>query len=322
MNQLLDLSAAAARISAGESLFVAGDEHALAKLPRGAWIGGTIPYFIDPAGGTCDRERVFVHALPGFVTGVAIEDLTDDNLAGIYGRIPPGGFALAILPAFSALHARFALEAPRFPGFATGPLVGWISGLHLDDLGKAQPKVINGRTGELSATRGVACHVRLPADRYADLGIVNLFTPGKGPEITFDQAGFAAKRARVDGVDVDFAAWCRAQGVNVQLPLVADYAGAMINVSFQAIADDHVDFYAPVFPGVSYRQAAPVGDYPTEFAAHTPDGDVVFACNCILNYLYAGLEGRKTSVHGPATFGEIAYQLLNQTLVHVRFHTL
>ena len=44
-----------------------------------------------------------------------------------------------------------------------------------------------------------------------------------------------------------------------------------------------------------------------------------FSCNCILNYLYGELEGKVTEgMYGPVTFGEIAYQLLNQTLVYVR----
>jgi hypothetical protein len=38
-----------------------------------------------------------------------------------------------------------------------------------------------------------------------------------------------------------------------------------------------------------------------------------------LNYLYSGLEGRNTAPFvGPITFGEIAYQLLNQTLVYLQ----
>ena len=41
-----------------------------------------------------------------------------------------------------------------------------------------------------------------------------------------------------------------------------------------------------------------------------------YSCNCILNYLYGDLEGKKTGgFTGPVTFGEIAYILLNQTLV-------
>ena len=43
-----------------------------------------------------------------------------------------------------------------------------------------------------------------------------------------------------------------------------------------------------------------------------------FSCNCILNYLYSELEGKKTGgITGPITFGEIAYQLLNQTMVYL-----
>ena len=44
----------------------------------------------------------------------------------------------------------------------------------------------------------------------------------------------------------------------------------------------------------------------------------MFACNCVLNYLHGQLEGRRTgTVLGPMTFGEIAYQLLNQTMVYI-----
>lgn len=45
----------------------------------------------------------------------------------------------------------------------------------------------------------------------------------------------------------------------------------------------------------------------------------VFACNCILNFLYSELEGKSTgAITGPITFGEIADQLMNQTLVYVQ----
>jgi hypothetical protein len=39
--------------------------------------------------------------------------------------------------------------------------------------------------------------------------------------------------------------------------------------------------------------------------------------------LYSELEGKKTaSIIGPITFGEIAYQLLNQTLVYAEIQDL
>lgn len=104
---------------------------------------------------------------------------------------------------------------------------------------------------------------------------------------------------------------------------MTDLYGAMINISFKNIdyAKKQVNFYAPVFSGFRYKIAKPVNDYFGSFIKKVPadSGDkVFFACNCILNFLYAGLEGRKFSnFTGPITFGEIAYQLLNQTLVYL-----
>jgi len=66
--------------------------------------------------------------------------------------------------------------------------------------------------------------------------------------------------------------------------------------------------------------ARPVGNYAQRFLAAIPKdiGPTVFCCNCIQRYLYGALEGRSTgSLQGPIAIGEIAYQLLNQTLVHV-----
>jgi hypothetical protein len=64
-----------------------------------------------------------------------------------------------------------------------------------------------------------------------------------------------------------------------------------------------------------------VADYVSAFESRLKTlapGNIVFSCNCILNYLYSQLEGRRTGgIVGPITFGEIAYQLLNQTLVYL-----
>ena len=93
----------------------------------------------------------------------------------------------------------------------------------------------------------------------------------------------------------------------------------MINVSVQEVKDNEVAFYAPVFKDVEYRFAEPLSDYVSDFRKALPVSvEPVFACNCILNFLYSELEGKKTEkMEGPITFGEIAYQLLNQTLVYL-----
>jgi hypothetical protein len=77
-----------------------------------------------------------------------------------------------------------------------------------------------------------------------------------------------------------------------------------------------------VFEDVTYKIAKPIDDFIEAFKRQIPQqggvDNLVFSCNCILNYLYAELEGKKTAnFTGPITFGEIAYQLLNQTLAYL-----
>ncbi|EKO40320.1 MAG: hypothetical protein B193_0938, partial [Solidesulfovibrio magneticus str. Maddingley MBC34] len=99
-----------------------------------------------------------------------------------------------------------------------------------------------------------------------------------------------------------------------------------VNISFQDVdeVEGQVKFYAPVFTGIRYKHARPVTDYVKVFndrlgrEGAIDSSRVAFSCNCILNYLYSELEGKKTDPFvGPVTFGEIAYQLLNQTLVYL-----
>ncbi len=322
--ELISTDAASRLILSGRALRVAGDEAALRALPKGLWIGGTIPYFMAPEGGVCNRSDVYVAELPAFCGVPAIGCYDEKSINHIALDAPENGFSVVILPAFSAVHERFARDAPDFEGMFERPLVGWVSGLHLDDLNTHKPQVVMGPTGEFFDAKAVAMHVPLSDQYMASVEMVNLFQPGDGPVIQFDDSGFRMGQAFVDGKAVDLAEYIETNKVNTQLPLVADYCGAMINVSFQSVDRDasKVSFYAPVFSGVEYRLAAPITSYANELTreseALASDG-TVFCCNCILNYLYGELEGRKAGeLYGPMTFGEIAYQLVNQTLVRLR----
>lgn len=316
------VSETAALIGQGKVLLVAGVEAALRELPAGDWIGGSIPYFMSDEGGIVDGTRLFVHVLPDACTAHSARLYDADALTSVYRDGPEGGLAFIIVPASSDTHLRFAKEAPTYPDYLAKPLVGWVSGVHLEDLGRAAPVVIDGRSRDASRTMAVVLHVGLPKDLHANLDIVNLFTPGDGDTITFDEVGFSATHARVNGERVELAKYLTDTGVDTKLPLVADYYGAMVNVSFQGVDEQtgEVRFYAPVFPGRAYRIARPVADYVADFERAIPEAvnDAAFSCNCILNFVYGELEGQKTKrTTGPVTFGEIAYQLLNQTLVYV-----
>jgi hypothetical protein len=323
MNQVLySVEEVKRKIAAGERLLLAGDESLLGQLPQGDWIAGTIPYFIAENGGVTTCKKIFVTALPAFVEGASIRVYDEDALPGVYRDIPENGFAVIILPSGSRIHMSFALKATEYPEFATRPLVGWVSGVHLSDLGKRKPKVFNGPSAQVLENRAVVMHVSLPDNKSAQLDILNIFEQGAGDTIVFLQNGFEAKEAQVNGEHRLLAEYIDEESISPQVPLVADYHGVSINISFQRLdsGTGTLTFYAPVFSGVEYRRAREVGDYVSEFTRRLPTrtGNILFSCNCILNYIYSKLEGKRTGdITGPITFGEIAYQLLNQTMVYL-----
>lgn len=320
--QLLSVSQAAKLIASGAPLVIAGDETLLATLPKGSWIGGSIPYFMAESGGIVSQEQVFVYQLPTIITEVAIANYDEERLWHVVEEAPDNGFSIIILPAGSEAHTSFARNAPNYPEMFLKPLIGWISGVHLSQLGQQTPKVFNGQQGAISDQDAVVIHARLPDDVSANIGIINLFQQGDGDTFSFPETGFNAGMCLINGQQQNFADYLLSHKVDTRLPLVANYCGAMINVSFQGIneQDHEVNFYAPVFEGVEYKLAQPVPDYVAGFQSALPEnlGDVAFSCNCILNFLYGELENKHTGhLYGPITFGEVAYQLLNQTMVYL-----
>ena len=321
---MFDSAAVKELISSGRRLLLAGDEHILATLPTGNWIGGTIPYFMTDKGGAFTKELIYVTELPTDVTNAVVKVYDEHTISNVYTDMADNGLSFILVPALTKTHLAFALKAPTFPGFASHPLVGWVTGVDLADFGKVPPRAFNGVTGKSHTEGAVVMHLTLAANRSAEVDIVNLFTQGKGDSIRFSEDGFSAKQVIVNGVEQPFARYLKEKNIDTRLPLVANFAGAMINTGFQGVDESTgaVSFYAPVFAGMEYKLGETEGDYVSSFAKQLPqaqENDLLFSCNCILNYLYAGLEGKRTGrVTGPVTFGEIAYQLLNQTMVYVK----
>ena len=315
------------KISEGRSLLLAGDESMLKQLPKGNWVGGTIPYFITKEhGGLSSHELIFVTDITDITESVSITQYDKNTLATVYEDGPKHGFSFILIPAASETHLSFAVNAPNYKSFGMSPLVGWITGVHLDELGRKSPKVFNGSTGEMVEDGAMVLRAELKPGKLAEIGIINLFEQGDGDTLTFAADGFEARDVMVNGAPQNFATYIREHKLDIRLPIVADYYGALVNISYQGVddVDNMVYFYAPVFSGIRYKHAKPINDYVAEFDAQVqkqrgPDTNkVVFSCNCVLNYLYSNLENKKTGAFvGPITFGEIAYQLLNQTLVYL-----
>lgn len=320
-NAMMSTAEAARLIEDGKVLFLAGSREALSRLPRGKWIGGTSVYFMTESGGRTDRENVFVTEIDDAVDARPVLYKGEDLPSLTMGRYP-GGMSMIVIPGFSPAHQEFAMNCQTYPGLFEQPLMGWIAGVHLDDIGSESPAVFDGATGEMHEDGAMLLHVDLPPGEAADIDIVNLFEPDPAAdEIIFTENGFSARRALINGHEVDFAAYVADNGIDTKRPLVANAAGAMVNVSFQSVDPEAgVSFYAPVVANVPYRLARPLGDYAETFASHvTDDREGDLACNCILNYVYGELEGKTTGkITGPATFGEVAYILLNQTMVRLQ----
>lgn len=312
----------AALLGTGRPTLLAGDEALLDQVPRGNWIGGTIPYFMGDRGGMQTRDLLHV-AVIDEARNARIALYDESNIANIATDAPANGLTVCILPAGSSIHEHYAKHAPDFEDMFVKPLVGWVAGVDLQDLGRVKPKVYDGATGRKSDRHAVAVHVELAPDKHAEVELVNLFEASDAHTLTFDADGFSAGDCTIDGRRANLARFITERGLDTRLPLVADYNGIYVNVSVQGVDAQagKVTFYAPVFSDVEYHFAKPVGAYVDSFdkamAGRSPDS--VFSCNCILNYLYADLQGKKTgALTGPMTFGEIAWQLLNQTLVSVR----
>jgi hypothetical protein len=322
LNNLVTVRDANDLIDQGRILHVAGDEAAMRQLHRGLWIGGTIPYFLTSEGGVVERERVFVTELPAIVKHVTTHFIDIGHIPAITTDAPHHGFTIVIAPGMSDIHTAYGLTANSIPGIHEAAVVGWISGVHLDQVGKLTPKVFDGVTGEVSDNRIVIMRATIPATKAAVVGIVNVFEPGDGDAIVFSEPNFSAGPCTINGRAEDFYDYTMRKGLDLTLPLITELSGQKINVSFQKIdhATRRVHLYAPVMKGRVYHQAAPLPDYRKALiaAAKRLQIDPAFSCNCILNYVHGKLEGDQfIPLTGPATFGELAHVLVNQTLVYL-----
>ncbi|KYG63607.1 hypothetical protein AZI87_14520 [Bdellovibrio bacteriovorus] len=325
MKTLFNVKEVSAMIQEGKKLLLAGNDSLMSQLPRGAWVGGTIPYFMSEWGGIDTSDMIQVVELPDFVSSQTLISYGAKEIQHIPKDYKDNGVSFIIIPAFSEVHKVFAKECMNFSGLFDSPLLGWVSGYHLQQDSKKVAKVYDGFTGQAYSDRAVVLHLGLAKHKYGKVNILNLFKQGYGDVVRFQSTGFEATTCLVNGESKNLFEYIKERGIDTQLPLVANYSGAMINVSVMSLneANKSVQFYAPVFSDVDYKFANPVMDYEAEFEKVIKNSDMknpTFTCNCILNFLYANLEGKKTAdIVGPMTFGEIAYMLLNQTMVYLTF---
>ncbi len=305
-------------IEEGRILHIAADESLLEKLPKGKWIGGTTPYFMSEDGGIFTKEKLFVNEI----------DMAEEIRTAVYGKYNvfqiveecyDNGLTMMIMPYGSEVAVKYAKEAPDVEELLMHPVAGWISGFDLDT--ESVAKAYDGLTGQSYTDKAVVMYIRLPEGKSAMVNMINIFTDDKtDPVIRFLDNDLSVTKCTVNGQEVNFAEYIKKKNIDTRMPLVADHNGSYINTSIKEVFEEKVDFYAPVFKNIDYRFAVNVKDYAEEFGRRIGEAGAknpVVSCNCILNYQFGDLNGKKIPPYvGPVTFGEVAYQLLNQTLVY------
>ncbi|MCR5303269.1 MAG: hypothetical protein K6E33_01800 [Lachnospiraceae bacterium] len=315
---LITLDETVRLINEGKKLHIAADDSLLSQLPKGNWIGGTTPYFISEEGGLLSKEKLFVNEID-YAEEIRVESYGKYNVFQIVEECYDNGLIMLIIPFGTDVAAKYAKEAPEVEELLMHPTIGWISGFDLATGGTA--KVYDGTRGESYTDKAVAMYIKLPEGKSAMINMINIFADDKNdPVIQFNDNDLTVSKCTVNGKEMNFAQYIKENGIGTKMPLVADHNGSYINTSIKEVTEDKVSFYASVFRNVEYRFAVNVEDYAGQFRDRVNEASArcpVFSCNCILNYQFGNLEGKKIPPYtGPVTFGEIAYQLINQTLVY------
>ncbi len=306
-------------IHSGKLLHIAGSEDLLRKLPKGNWIGGTTEFFVTPDGPVESTSQLFVSEIDAKDFKISIYDESD--IQNIADDSFENGYTIVLLPFNSAVHKFYAEKAADFQGMFMKNVLGWVPATNPTRYGQT-PVAVDGLNGEYYSTKAVAMHIGLDSDVELELGIVNIFEADENsPTIEFLEEGFKVKRCLVNGEEMLFSDYINKNGINTKQPIIGEYSGTGINVSFKSVGRDHVKFYSPIFKDIKYKVSR-LNDHYEETCEQTRSNSlnykVLFACNSSLNYWYGHMDGKKLNeFYGPMSVGQIAYQLVNQTVVYI-----
>ena len=305
----------------GQWLHISGARDLLTQLPKGNWIGGSIEYFLTAEGGVTTSEMLFVQEMLFDTIKISVYD--EETIKNVCVDAYDNGFSIVIVPFDSKVRDVYARYAPDFPEMYLKSIVGWCAGYNFAK-GPQVSVVVNGQSKEVFTDKAVVMHVSLPDNRIANIGIINMFTPDENsPIIEFTEDATLVKKCLIDGKEVVLTEYLAENNIDIRVPIIGAYCNANINASFLNIDNVKgvVQFASVVFPGIKYRFGEAVSDYAASFSNAIKDfHDLkpVFSLNCANNYLYGELEGKRLgNFIGPNTFGEIAYQFMNQTMVYL-----
>lgn len=308
-------------IKENRTLLICGEEECLSQLNTGNWIGGTIPYCMSTeGGGIIGAQAVFVTDFTSETIAFKINSYEKEGLNQLLDDRFLDGFTYILMPGFSEIQEHYGLNMGNQSSLFDVPTMGWVTGVYLEEIGSKTPKVIDGRTGTVFENRICALHCQLPEGMYAELDIINIYKQGKGDVFRFTEDGFSCSDCLINDEPGNLAAYYIENDINRTLPLVANYSGVAINIDIQNVdvENKRMSFFGPLNTVYDYTVAEYVENRYEVFCEKLPtdSSNIICSCNCISSYLNIGMEGKHSGgIVGPFTFGEIAYVLVNQTMV-------
>lgn len=325
--QLYSLGEVINLIEEKKSLIITADEGMLAQLPKGNWIGGTLPYFMTDNGFIKTKDQLYVNDLTNYGINFKYSKYDTSTISSIATDGFDNGFTFVIMPAGSDVHGVYSLNALQFENIFKNPVFGYASGFDFEDANHTGPKAFFGPDSEMLSAGAVAIHVELPENQVARVEILNPYAiDEQSDEIMFPEDSFIQTTCTVNGEEANIYDYLTSIGYELPCaPLISNTAGALINraVMFMNPENKSVGFHSPVFKGDTYRLAEKVTDYKALFAEKLTINkkEAAYSCLCYGFKLAANITNETLNINGPFVFNEIAYQALNETAVYLMIDT-
>lgn len=314
-NEVIDL------IGARRVLLLSGSEKMLSNLPQGKWISGTAPYFMDGVGKISD-DMIYVDDLTEYAADVRIEALDETNIDQVAKHGFDNGFSVIILPIDSEVYFSFANNSLQYERIFDNPIVGYVACCKLEDYGKVHPATGIGTTSALTTSKAAVMHVKLPVGMIARTEIMNFDTIDTStPALKFPKTSFVQSDCLIDGKPGNIAEYLESvkQRIGRYPQLITNMNGALVNRDTKCVdlAKGEAAFFSPAYEGDEYRIVKPNPNYQKAFNdALSAKQDKIAVCfSCTSYFMFGEFEGKHVDINGVYAFGEIAYQLLNKTIV-------
>lgn len=344
--QLYDLEQVKKFISDGRAMVLSGGEEVLSSLPKGNWIGGTSTYFMNTDKAVVSKQKIFVDDFTDVAENFKISLYSTKNIHEISIDAYENGFTTLILPSDSPVYSDFGFNSLSYDKIFNNPVVGFVAGVIPDEIVNKYetsdgsdkvydrtkregdnevplPTVFNGQTLEKYHDVGVAMHVELPDNKVARVEILNVEQIDKdSPNITFPKTDFVQSECFIDGERHNIADFLLKEVQRTNYNIVADYNGSIVSRDIKLINPllREVHFYTAVFDDEVYYLASRIDDYKRMFDRDLEfinKDNVLYSCVCMSCYMRGDLDQRKIDIEGVFGFGEIAYHVLNRTLIYL-----